>query len=100
MIKKTSESESTYFIDDRNTIRDFITRMRRIIYLAEISGVSKSTVERTFKVENFESLSGSMLTVWENALKIYDDFQQLKNKTRAVAKSIRESEKKVSVQKE
>lgn len=92
MIKKTSEYENTVFIIDRNTIRDFVTRMRKVLYLAQISGVSKSTVERTFKVENFEALSGNMLTVWENALKMYDDFQRLKQKTKLVAQSIRESE--------
>lgn len=85
--------DSTCFISDRNTIRDFVSRVRRVQYLANISEVSKSTVERTFKVTSFDSLSGNMLTVWENAVKMYEDFELLKEKTKTVAELIRESDK-------
>jgi len=91
--KNTLISEKTNFINDRNTIRDFVSRVRRVQYLAKISEVSKSTVERTFKVTSFDSLSGNMLTVWENAVKMYEDFELLKEKTKTVAELIREADK-------
>lgn len=93
MKKNISISDNTKFIYDRNTIRDFISRVRRVQYLANISAVSKSTVERTFKITSFDSLSGDMLTVWENAVKMYEDFELLKEKTKTIAELIRESDR-------
>ena len=93
MKKNILISDNTDFICDRNTIRDFVSRVRRVQYLAKISDVSKSTVERTFKVTSFDSLSGDMLTVWENAVKMHEDFELLKEKTKTVAELIRESDK-------
>lgn len=92
MEKKIFVYENATFIKDRDTIRDFISRVRRVQYLADITGVSKSTVERTFKVDDFTDLSGNMLFVWENAIKMYEDFNLLKEKTHLIAKSIRKEE--------
>lgn len=86
-------SDNTAFINDRDTIRNFISRIRRVQYLANISGVSKSTVERAFKLQNFEELSGNTLIVWENAMKMYEEFESLKVRAKCVAASIRKTDK-------
>lgn len=92
-MEKTSVlSDNTAFINDRDTIRNFISRIRRVQYLANISGVSKSTVERAFKLQYFEELSGNTLIVWENAMKMYEEFEALKEKSKTVAASIRQAE--------
>jgi len=65
------------FKDNLKSIGEFIAARQKLGELAKRAETSLSTVYETFKVENFESLSGKKLDVYRIAIEMVNEIKSL-----------------------